>query len=351
VPYRRLLSKLRSYGVEGILEWIENFLIGRKQKVTVGDAESNWTDVSSGVPQGSVLGPILFVIYINDLPENVSSNVKMFADDTKLYKHINNEDDCRVLQEDLTALQRWSSTWLLRFNASKCKRMHMGHGNMGVEYQLGEESIPHGTEEKDLGVIITEDTKTSRQCSAASVKAMTKLRIIKRSFKYFDNTCFTMLYKTYIRPQLEYCIQAWSLKTDIEQLEKVQRRATKLIPSLRDKPYHERLKELKLYSLETRRKRGDLIETYKILNGLEGIEENKLFTRNTNPFQLRGHEDKLFKPALKKGLNSRKNFFSTRVISEWNNLPAHVVNTKTTNQFKNQLDAYWKKTGYGGIKA
>ena len=164
--------------------------------------------------------------------------------------------------------------------------------------------------------------------------------------------CFTMLYKTYILPQLEYCIQAWSpgLRKDIDMMEKVQRRATKLIPSLRSKPYHDRLEELKLYSLEQRRLRGDLIEAYKILNGLEGIEESKLFQRSTH-IQLRGHKDKLFKPALNKGLNIRKNFFSIRVIKEWNSLPAYVVEAETTNSFKNKLDAYWSEKGYGVRKA
>ncbi len=204
VPHKRLLSKLKACGLsDEILKWIEEFLVGRRQQVIIGDAKSEWTSVSSGVPQGSVLGPILFVLYINDLPDNVMSEVKMFADDTKLYRHISKEQDRTTLQEDLNNLQTWSETWLLRFNASKCKRMHMGLSNDGAEYHLGDEVIPHDAEEKDLGVIISEDLKSSKQCAAACTKAMTKLRIIKRSFKYFDRSSFTSLYKTYIRPQLE----------------------------------------------------------------------------------------------------------------------------------------------------
>ena len=182
---------------------------------------------------------------------------------------------------------------------------------------------------------------------------MTKLRIIKRTFKYFDVKCFTMLYRTCIRPHLEYSVQAWSphLKKDIAVLEKVQRRTTKLIPSIRHMSYLERLQATKLYSLEQRRVRGDMIETFKILNGLEGIEKSKLM--KTNPHQTkrghggRGHSYKLYKPALCKGLNCRSSFFSIRVISEWNNPPARVVESKTTNQFKGQLDKFWKESGYG----
>ena len=257
------------------------------------------------------------------------------------------------MQNDLDSLQRWSEKWLLRFNATKCKRMHMGGTNQGTEYKLGGEVIPHDTEEKDLGVIITEDGKSSRQCAAAANKAMCKLRIIKRTFKHYDKKCFTMLYRTYIRPHLEYAVQAWCpyLKKDITMLEKVQRRATKLIPSIRHLSYTERLRATKLYSLEQRRTRGDLIETFKIMNGLEGIEKSKLFKTNPQNDRGRGHSYKLYKSAPKKGLNCRSNFFSVRVISCWNKLPARVVEAKTTNQFKNQLDKYWNEIGYGVIKA
>jgi len=320
--------------------------------VVVGDAESDWTDVISGVPQGSVLGPILFVIYINDLPENVKSNVKMFADDTKVYRQMKSAKDNDIMQGDLNGLDKWSKTWLLKFNASKCKRMHMGNTNQGVEYRLGDEVIPYDTEEKDLGVIISEDAKSTRQCAAAASKAMGKLRVIKRTFKHFDKKSFTMLYKAYVRPHLEYSVQAWCpyLKKDITMLEKVQRRATKIIPGIRHLSYPERLQQMGLYSLETRRLRGDLIETFKIMNGLEGIEKTRMFTINPHT-RSRGHSFKLFKPALKKGLNCRKNFFSNRVISTWNSLPGTVVQAKTTNQFKNRLDGYWSEYGYGVIKA
>ena len=134
----------------------------------------------------------------------------MFADDTKLYRHITTEDDREELQKDLDKLQKWSETWLLRFNASKCKCMHMGHSNDGLNYHLGGETIPHDSEEKDLWVIISADCKTSKQCVAAANKAMGKLRVIKRTFKYFNTNYFAVLYKTYICPHLEYCIQAWS---------------------------------------------------------------------------------------------------------------------------------------------
>ena len=177
----------------------------------------------------------------------------------------------KKMQADLDSLQKWSEIWLLRFNASKCKRMHMGGTNQCTNYNLWGEVIPHDTEEKDLGVIITEDGKISRQCAAAATKAMIKLRIIKRTFKQYDIKCFTMLFRTYIRPHLEYAVQAWSphLKKDIAMLGKVQLRATKLLPRIRHMSYPERLQALKLYNLEQRIVRGDMIETFKILKVLD----------------------------------------------------------------------------------
>ena len=266
--------------------------------------------------------------------------------------HIRDGNDQDGIQSDLNALDKWSKTWLLKFNASKCMRMHMGNTNQGVGYKLGDETIPHDTEEKDLGVIISEDTKSTRQSAAAANKAMGKLRVIKRTFKHFDKKSFTTLYKTYVHPHLEYSVQAWCPypKKDITMLEKVQRRATKLIPGIRHLSYPERLQKMGLYSLEQRRVRGDLIETYKILNGMERINLSGMFTISSH-VRSRGHSFKLYKPALKKGLNFRKNFFSYRVISTWNSLPASVVMAKDTNQFKNNLDSFWKENGYGVAKA
>ena len=200
--------------------------------------------------------------------------------------------------------------------------------------------------------MISEDCKANKQCVATANKAMGKLRVIKRTFKYFNTKRFAVLDKIYIRPHLEYCIQAWSpsSKKDITILEKVQRRATKLIPAVRSKSYPERLAELNLYGLERRRLRGDLIEMFKILNGLEGIEKDQLFTRRHN--QNRGHSYKLYKPALKRGLNCRTNFFSIRVINERNMLPAQVVETKSTNMFKKPASPTGAKRIWGrkGLK-
>ena len=135
VPHQRLLTKLKAYGVHGSVHaWINSFLSQRKQRVFVNGAYSQWNDVTSGIPQGSVLGPTLFIIYINDLPETVESNI--FDDDTKIYRKIATENDCVELQKDLDILEEWSNKWLLSFNAKKCKVMRLGGQHPEFIYKM-----------------------------------------------------------------------------------------------------------------------------------------------------------------------------------------------------------------------
>ena len=354
VPHRRLMNKVHAYGIRGNLHrWIKQFLENRQQKVSVRGTDSEWADVLSGVPQGSVLGPLLFVLFINDLPDIINSDISMFADDTKIYNNIKDDTDKWELQEDLNNLHSWSEKWLLRFNAKKCKRMHLGHNNSGANYHLNDVPLEETKEEKDLGVIFTQDCKPSRQCAKAAIRAMNCLRVVKRTFRHFDCNSFRVLYKTYIRPHLEYSVQAWSpyLTKDINALEKIQRRATKMIPKLRHLSYEDRMETLGITSLEKRRVRGDLIEAFKILKEIDNVNPSHFFKKGMDKHATRGNPIKIFKPALHKNLNCRRNFFTMRVINHWNQLPTEVVSAKSVNAFKNRLDKFWNKSGYGIKKA
>jgi len=144
-----------------------------------------------------------------------------------------------------------------------------------------------------------------------------------------------------LRPHLEYCVRVWSphFKKDIECLETIQRRATKLVKGLKPKSYEERLKSLGLYSLQQRRLRGDMIETFKILTGKERVDSQSFFQLATASHNLRGHSLKLFLPRC--STTVRKMFFSTRVVSHWNALPQHVIVSPSVNSFKNRLDKHW----------
>ena len=265
VPHQRLLLKLKAHGIgDSISDWIEQWLTDRRQRVVVDGEVSNWKSVLSGVPQGSVLGPILFLIYINDLDDSITSNVMKFADDTKLFRKVNTDGDKQHLQNDLDILEKWSEKWQMLFNFGKCKCLHTGHGNLDVNYKMGDTVLGTTVKEKDLGVTISADMKVSEQCGIAASKGNQILGLITRNITYKGKKLIIPLYKAIVRHHLEYCIQAWRpyRKKDIDTLERIQRRATKMNPELRDLSYEERLKECGLTTLETRRLRGNQIDVF-----------------------------------------------------------------------------------------
>ncbi len=256
VPHRRLLHKLARYNINGkVHKWIEEFLIGRHQRVIVNGVPSRDEEVTSGVPQGSVLGPILFLILINDLPDAVDTAVQIFADDTKIYQPVYHQNDQIKLQENLSKLEDWAETWQMRFHPQKCKVMHIGKDFNQFQYSMtanGESiKLDYSNEEKDLGVLVDSSLSFKDHCETAISTANRVLGIIRRSFKYIDRETMLTLYKTLVRPHLEYGNTIWcpKLKRVIKSLEAVQRRAMRMVPELAHLPYEARLQQLKLPSL------------------------------------------------------------------------------------------------------
>nr|VZI08040.1 unnamed protein product [Spirometra erinaceieuropaei] len=234
VPHHRLLYKLSRAGVRGkLLMWIRSFLIGRSQAVHVGDQQSSEVAVKSGVPQGSVLGPTLFLVYVKDCANEVNCDVAMFADDIKIWSTIRSEVDEARLQTSLDHLEQWSKDWLLPFNVNKCTFLRVGRTSSPnhTVYRLTGKPLQEVDAQKDLGVWITTSLKPSLQCSKVAKSAMSMLYLVKRAFSSFDEDCFAKVFQTFVRPHLEFAIQAWGPWTakDFGILEKVQRRATKLV--------------------------------------------------------------------------------------------------------------------------
>ena len=235
---------------------------------------------------------------------------------------------------------------LLRLNPDKCKVMHIGH-QMDTKYYLkgitNTVELKGIKEERDLGLLVTCDMKVAAHCKKAAAKANAITGLINRHFKRLKRKDFLMLYKSFIRPHLEYSIQAWSpyLKKDIKCLEAVQRRATKLVMGMKKLRYEERLDRLGLTTLEKRRERGDLIETFKLLTAREGVGYEQFFSLAHTGHDLRGHCMKL--STKRSRLDIRKHFYSQRVVRGWNSLPQEVVEAESTNCFKNRLDNYWKR--------
>ena len=341
VPHERLLAKLHAYGIRGkLLKWIRSFLTGRKQRVRVASASSEWQPVISGIPQGSVLGPTLFILYVNDLPSKVNSSIRLFADDTKLFGKVCNDTDHSAVNTDLQALEDWSKRWQLPFNTSKCSVLHLGSRNPERQYIMAGATLNAVTEEKDLGIVIDQGLKFHSQAAKASSKANQVLGVIRKAFDNLDHETLPLLYKSLVRPLLEYGNPIWGpfYKTDQIMLEQVQRRATRLIPSIRHLTYEERLRHLKIPSLMYRRRRCDMIWMYNLITGRTGLSRDD-FLQMAPDNATRGHELKVFKPEARS--RERRNHLSIRSINNWNSLPSWVVLSASTNVFKTNLDKHW----------
>jgi hypothetical protein len=340
------LRKLKAYGITGkVLEWIRDFLSGRRQRVVVNGKLSSWTYILSGIPQGSVLGPILFVIFINDLPDVVSSTSKIFADDTKLFRAIRIIEDHDVLQQDLDNLVEWSNKWQLGFNETKCKSLHLGSSNQRLNYHMNSQILEDTRNERDLGVYVDEELQFHDHVSKAVAKASRLLGLTRATFTCLDNVTMPRLFTTMVRPHLEYGNVIWHprFRRDSVEIEKVQRRATKLIPEIKHLPYDKRLRSLKLPSLQHRRRRGDMIQTYKILNEIDRIDSTLFFDISAASV-TRGHSQKIVKKHAR--LGSRQSVFSQRVVNDWNSLPAEVIDSQSVNSFKSRLDKFWRPEQY-----
>ena len=266
------------------------------------------------------------------MPEVVRCMVKLFADDTKLYSEITETADRTALQEDINIIVSWTNNWLMKLNIDKCKHMEIGYKTNNSSYTLdnGVNNISKFKSETDLGITFDKGLKFSEHVCKAVSKANQILEIIFRTFKFMDAKMFRTLFKSMVRPHLEYSTAVWAplLIKDKIAIKNVQRRATKKIHGFSELAYHERLLKLGLPTLEYRRLRPDLIQTYKVVNNIDQISSKTMFVTN-NKSNTRGH-------SLKQEPNPVKQPVYNRVLNNWNSLPDSVVTSKKREHIQKQ---------------
>lgn len=347
VPHAPLLVKLKGYGIQGgLLNWIEAFLSGRSQRVVMGQAHSDWLPVTSGVPQGSVLGPTLFIIFINDLVDQLKSIAKLYADDTKLISIINSIADCQRLQEDLDLISNWTKTWLMQLNTAKCHVMKITahqHLDTAYQYHLTDSNgvrtpLTESSHERDLGITVSSDLKFSKHVQQISGKTRSLTGLIANTFSCRDLALWKLLYTSFIRPHIEFAAPVWSphLKKDIQLIENVQRMVTRIPTAARHLSYRSRCQLFGIQPLEERRKRGDMIQFYKMARNIETINWHSEIQRPTHQYSTR--RTSLYIRERVPHCLIRHNFFINRATAQWYALPERIKAATSVNSFKSLYD-------------
>ena len=362
VPHRKLLHKLDNYGVKGSIHlWLSNFLCSRTMRVVLEGEASEEVPVASGVPQGTVLGPILFLCHINDLTQCVNSQVRLFADDCLLYRPIDTFQDHLILQKDLSSLEKWASLWGMKFNAKKCYILRIRNKMNYLFYKLDNSILQQVTDNPYLGLQISQDLKWNTHICNISKKANSTLGFLQRNLKHCPKSCRLTAYLSLVRSTLEYGSIVWDshYRTDIDRLERIQSKAARFI----NQDFHSRetgcvsamLRDLGLPSLQERRRQLRLIFMFKVVEGLvPAVPADKFFTqKKTNKRQIK---PKIFKDCVTKNIvdksahmNSRpyevpssktdqyRYSYFVRTVEDWNHLENSTVIAASPEIFKNKL--------------
>lgn len=338
VDHSILLRKVRLTGVPStISDWLGNYLADRSFHVRVQGSKSEVNHAPCGVPQGSILGPLLFLIFINDITEDLDCEIVIFADDIKVWISISTDQAGETLQCIVDRIHGWTLRNRLPLNVKKCTVLHINQKSPRT-YHINGVALTPTTTQRDLGTIIASDLSCSPNAAILARKANSMARLVTRNMGSIHPNYFPPIFCSLIRPHLETNIQAAApfLQKDINLLENVQRRATKRVMGLSRLSYPERLRRLNMFSLEHRRLRGDMILTHKILS--TASHPCAPLLNISNKTHLRGHSLKL--DHLPSRLRIRHQSFAVRVPRYWNLLPAYVISAKTTREFKLRFDSY-----------
>ena len=343
VSHERLLKKLHSIGIFGkAWKWFEAYLRPRYQCVKIGDSYSEQCNVLSGVPQGSVLGPLLFVIFINDLPECINSAIPfIFADDTKCLHIIRSTEDTRKLQVDINNAYDWSITSDLFFNESKIFHLRF-HSKITTDlptYTINRTPIKSVLQHKDLGITFSSDLNWSAHYNIITTKAYKTLGLIRRTFKTISINAKKQLYIALVRSQLLYCSQLWRphLIKDITMLERIQRRATKYILNDYTSSYKSRLQQLSILPLMFIFELQDLMFLIKSLKSpTDNFNINNHITFASGTTRSGTHRKLVH---LRTPTTIQYHFYFNRIVRLYNHFPV-IDLSLSINTIKNRIINY-----------
>ena len=358
VPHDMLLTKLAHAGITGSTRrWIRHWLKGRKQHVVIDGEMSEPCDVSSGVPQGSVLGPLLFLIFINDIALGLNSTVRLFADDAILYRPVSSPDDHRLLQEDLLILSRWADTWCMEFNTGKCYVLHIQtksqkKDNVSIPYTMNEVELKRVSDTAYLGVNINEHLSWEPHISNVIARAEGKLAFLERNLKGCPQDLKETAYTSIVRSGLEYASAIWDpphKSNARKKLERVQRKAARFVTGNPQKRHADHLPDrdynyvsvdglierLEWPSLESRRRSARCTLVYKIRTGLVAVDP-ALLPPSANKKTRAGKRNEFLPVRSSSGACGRPHRQSLfpRTVSDWNSLPLSAKKAVDLEGFK-----------------
>ena len=346
VAHNCLLHKLHHYGIRGELNnWISLFLKTCYQQVLVDGAHSDWVHVDSGVPQGTVLGPLLFLAHINDLPTTIQSQCRLFAGDCLPYWPIHSLQDQLILQEDLQQLQHWADDWGMRFNASKCQLLRISYSQHPLEhfYTISDQILQQVPSAKYLGILLNDQLKWDTHIVSITARANSTIGFLHRNLSLCTRDLKELAYFSLARSILEYAWQVWDphLKKDVTRPEQFQRCAARL--TMRDCSTYSSvtkiLDDLGWEPLSTRRRDHRLSLMFQITHGLVAIPTDDILILAKSHTRASLKHNYVYGQLPAKTELCRQSYFP-RTVVEWNILDDNIVTSQQTiDCFRARLSA------------
>ena len=345
VWHEGLIYKLKAAGVSGdVLRWFQSYLSGRRQRVVLPGSLSEWVYIKAGVPQGSILGPLLFLLYINDIVKNIGSNIRLFADDTSLFIIVDNPTTAALcLNSDLEKLSRWAAIWLVTFNPSKNESLLISRKiNKPIHPPLYMQNvqIQEVSTHKHLGLYFSNDCSWHQHIDYIKQKAWFRIHIMRKLKFKLDRKSLETIYLTFIRPLLEYGDVIWDNCTQYEknELDKIQNEAARITTGTTKLVSLDNLyKEVGWQTLHRRRQDHKITLFYKMFNQLTPVYLSSLIPQQVNAISHHNLRNSNDIHTIRSNTSLYHNSFLPSTLRQWNSLPVEVRQLNTLSSFKTFL--------------